>query len=375
MNGLYIHIPFCRSKCHYCDFYSVIQAESIPDFIATLEAEIRLKKDYLSDQTIDTLYIGGGTPTLLGADQLELILERINRWFTLSPATEITLEANPDDLDKEYLKSIRSAGFNRISIGVQSFIQTHLSLMNRRHDADQAKNAVELSAQAGFDRISLDLMYGIPGITLAELEFNLKTAAALPANHLSAYHLTLEPGTPFHTWSLGGKLRETDEEESYRQYLLLIGFLRDQDYEQYEISNFARPGERSRHNSKYWLGEPYLGLGPSAHSYNGTHRHWNPRNIGEWMRRIREGGEMEGEYLTRSMKINEHLMTRLRTRGGIKLKEYLIRFGEAEYERMTRVAARAVSQGDLIQDTTNLHFTPEAWFRSDSVLVDLFINA
>ena len=372
MNGIYIHIPFCRSKCHYCDFYSVTRKEDIAGFSTLLSREMSLRLNYLPDRNIDTVYFGGGTPTLLPVRELSDILKSVNGCFSVASGAEITLEANPDDLNPDVLHQYKKLGFNRISIGIQSFNDQHLTLMNRRHDARQAELAVQMAAEAGFDRISIDLIYGIPGMSMDQWEDAIRKATKLPANHLSAYHLTFEPGTRFSDWKNAGTLIGIPEDDSFRQYLLLIRLLDEAGYQQYEISNFARNGEISRHNSKYWSGEGYLGMGPSAHSFNGGERHWNPRSISGWKDMVENEKKPEGELLDDNMRVNEYLMTRLRTSDGIDLDEYAQRFGEDERMRLQESSGNAIRRGDLLVRDGKLVFDRSAWFRSDGMLSDLF---
>jgi len=372
VNGIYVHIPFCISKCHYCDFYSVTGSRDYSGFIGTLLAETGLRAGYLADRNIDTVYLGGGTPTLLPEYGLSGILEALNRHFMISAGAEITIEANPDDLDAQKLKKIKEAGYNRISIGVQSFSDKQLRMMNRRHNAMQAEAAVTMAADAGIPRISLDLIYGIPGMTPVQWQENLRKAVLLPANHISAYHLTIEPGTVFHARKEAKKLSEVKEASSFKQYFLLRQLMNDSGFEQYEISNFTRNNERSRHNSKYWTGEGYLGLGPAAHSFNGRERHWNPRSLAGWAKQVNDAQEPEGEVLTEDMKVNEYIMTRLRTTEGIDLTDYTGRFGEEEYQRLLQNAGISLKRGDLVRNGNNLSFDHEAWFRSDKLISNLF---
>ncbi len=372
MNGIYIHIPYCRSKCHYCDFYSVTRKEDIPGFNTVLSREISLRQNYLHDQNIDTVYFGGGTPTLLPVREMSDILESVNSCFSVVSGAEITLEANPDDLNPEVLNQYKRLGFNRISIGIQSLNDQHLTLMNRRHDARQAELAVRMAADARFERISIDLIYGIPGMSMDQWVDTIRKAIKLPANHLSAYHLTFEPGTRFSEWKNEGTLIGIPEDDSFSQYMMLMHLLDEEGYQQYEISNFARNGEISRHNSKYWSGDEYLGLGPSAHSFNGGERHWNPRSISGWKDLVDRGKEPDGEVLDDNMRVNEHLMTRLRTSAGVDLDEYAQRFGEAERMRLLKSSDKAIRRGDLKIRDGKLVFDRFAWFRSDGMLSDLF---
>lgn len=341
-------------------------------FSAMLSREMKLRENYLLDKRVDTVYFGGGTPTLLPARELSEILESVNSSFSVATGAEITLEANPDDLNPDILDQYKNSGFNRISIGIQSLNDQHLTLMNRRHDARQAEVAVQMAADAGFERISIDLIYGIPGMSMDQWEDTIRKAISMPANHLSAYHLTFEPGTRFSAWKNEGSLIAVNEDDSLRQYRMLISMLDRSGYEQYEISNFARNGEISRHNSKYWSGDGYLGLGPSAHSYNGGERHWNPRSISVWKDMVEKGKEPEGEYIDDNMRVNEYLLTRLRTSAGIDLDEYARQFGDQERMRLMELSGNAIRRGDLLIREGRLLFDRSAWFRSDGMLSDLF---
>ena len=377
MGGLYLHIPFCISKCHYCDFYSVTKGYSQEEFTRSLIREMELRKDYLNGQSIDTVYIGGGTPTLLRPDLLKQILINLKSLFPVAETAEITIEANPDDLTPSLPHSLTplllTFGFNRISIGIQSFHNHHLTYMNRRHDAHQAEAAVWMAKEAGFGNISIDLIYGIPGMTAEEWEFNLMKANGLPAVHLSAYHLTIEPGTRFGKLRKAGLFTEAGDADSLLQYRMLREISAAGGYEQYEISNFARNQLYSRHNSKYWTGEGYLGLGPSAHSYNGDHRHWNPASLKAWLAQIAAGKEPKGEAITRDMKRNEYVMTRLRTSAGIQKKDFIARFGEGSWSELEQLAGAHIASGALLFNGEKLVFDSDAWFRSDGILADLFV--
>lgn len=373
MGGIYLHIPFCKSKCYYCDFYSVTKNSGRDAFVEILLDELAYRNDYLTDKKIDTIYFGGGTPTLLPPTKLAIILNELSRYFQFNPDTEITLEANPDDLTPAGLVEYRTIGFNRISIGTQSFFDEHLQMMNRRHNAAQAMGAVRLAADCGFGSISLDLIYGIPGMTMAQWEHNLIVAAGLPVNHVSAYHLTIEPGTRFGKLKKEGFFTEIPDEQSVEQYKLLIAILGGHGFEQYEISNFARGGQYSRHNTKYWTGAPYLGLGPSAHSFNGIERHWNPSSLTRYSSDIRYKKLPEGETIDPIMQRNEYIMTRLRTKWGIGSGDFRTKFGESGWLDLLTMAEKHLIKGDLILDEGWIRFSPEAWFHSDGILSDLFL--
>jgi oxygen-independent coproporphyrinogen III oxidase len=373
MSGIYIHIPFCKSKCWYCDFYSVTKPAGHDEFASLLLEELSIRINYLPNNDVDTIYFGGGTPTLLPADKLNLILKRLSEVFQISGDAEITLEANPDDLDTKCLQEYRSIGFNRISIGTQSFHDEHLKAMNRRHNADQAIETVHLAAAAGFNAISIDLIYGIPGMTMEEWKDNLQIACKLPVKHLSAYHLTIEPGTRFGKLKKAGLFAEVADEESVAQYKMLLDITSSNDFEQYEISNFARDKQYSRHNTKYWMGQSYLGLGPSAHSFNGSMRHWNPSSLAKYGRSIREGILPPGETIDPAMHRNEYIMTRLRTVKGIGLSEFKKEFGQDAAIELLVMAEKHIRNNHLLLENERLFFDKNAWFRSDGILSDLFL--
>ncbi len=269
MAGIYIHIPFCRQKCYYCDFYKTVNTSLTVKFLPALESEIILRKGYLESETIETIYFGGGTPSVLTESELADILQTLHQQYSISCDAEITFEANPDDLSIEYLQGLKRTGVNRLSIGIQSFQDTFLKKMNRRHTAMQAVEAIENAANLGFDNISVDLIYGLPGLSSTAWKKDLKQVFKLPVQHLSAYHLTYHEGTAFYTWLKKGALKELKEAQSVSQFEILVEQAEKNGFEQYEISNFAKDRLYSKHNSSYWLGTKYLGLGPSAHSFNG----------------------------------------------------------------------------------------------------------
>lgn len=373
MNGIYLHIPFCKSKCHYCDFYSVTKSDGQDGFVDTVLRELILRSDYLTDKLVDTIYFGGGTPTLLHPAKLGMILDRLKEWYQVTGDAEITIEANPDDLTITGVEQYRNIGFNRISIGTQSFFDGHLKLMNRRHDASQAIEAVKMARAGGFGNISLDLIYGIPGMTPAQWEHNMNVASDLPADHISAYHLTIEPGTRFGRLKQAGRFAEVPDEQSAAQYRMLLERMEAHGFEQYEISNFAREGRYSRHNTKYWMGDSYIGLGPSAHSFNGTQRHWNRASLVRYTADVGSGRHPAGETISRMMHRNEYVMTRLRTSRGIGSMDFQSEFGEPAWMELLSMADKHRIKGHLIFDGGRLFFNKEAWFHSDGILSDLFL--
>ena len=294
MAGLYVHVPFCSKRCLYCDFFSNTEMRYKEPYVAALIREMALRAPYLAGEPIETIYFGGGTPSQLAASDFLQIFEAIQQHFTLTSSMEITLEANPDDLSSAYIRSLRTLPFNRLSMGIQSFHEDDLRLLNRRHTAAQAKEAVDRCQQAGLTNLSIDLIYGLPGQTQTAWEDNLAQALALQVPHLSAYHLTYEEGTALYRLLEEGKVQPVDEELSLSLFHTLIDQLTQAGYQHYEISNFAKPGCYSRHNSSYWTGKAYLGLGPSAHSYNGQEREWNVASLPIYIKGI-EAGEPQLE--------------------------------------------------------------------------------
>ena len=282
MSGLYIHIPFCKSKCGYCGFYSLPSLKLKDRFLEALKEEVFLRKNYLNNQTITTIYFGGGTPSLLTADEIREILHLIKDTFAVAPNAEITLEANPDTLSLEYLQALRNLGINRLSIGIQSFFDNDLQYLSRKHDSHHAQQCLDWAKQASFDNISIDLIYGLPTSDAEQWNKNLDIFFAYGLPHLSAYALTLEPNSILTKQIELGKALPVNEDDALRDYDILCRRAKENGYLHYEISNFCRRGMHSKHNASYWFGTPYLGLGPSAHSFDGNSRQWNISNIEEY---------------------------------------------------------------------------------------------
>ena len=333
---------------------------------------MRLRSSYLKGESIRTVYLGGGTPSLLQKEHLVRLSETWSDCFKLSPDAEITLEANPDDLSREYLQILHNLSFNRISIGIQSFKDETLRILNRRHSVQQALRAVELCREAGFGNLSLDLIYGLPGEDLEQWKENVEQAVALRPEHLSAYLLTYEEGTRLYTLRAEGKVDEMPEEESFECYRFLVERLKKAGYVHYEISNFALPGYYSRHNSSYWKGAPYLGCGPSAHSYDGDSRQWNTSNLTRYMQGIRNKEPFyEKEELDLYTRYNEYIVTRLRTMWGIPLKELESLFGKKFSDYMFANANSWIKSGKLIFREGVLCLTEQGVFVSDAIMSDL----
>ena len=284
MAGIYLHIPFCKQKCHYCNFFSLASHRHREAFIRVLMQEIEERKAYLNDEIVSTIYLGGGTPSLFSPNEIQAILDKVEKGFNMSDQAEITLEANPDDLSVEYLTNLRKTSVNRLSIGVQSFYDDDLHYLNRVHNAADAIRAVERARQVGFDNLTLDLIYGIPTLTTDKWMSNIKQFLELEVPHLSAYALTVETKTALSSFIAKGKMKPVDDAQASDHFDMLLSAMEQNDFVHYEISNFARQGHYSRHNSLYWSGGNYLGLGPSAHSYNGYTRQWNISNLSQYLR-------------------------------------------------------------------------------------------
>lgn len=373
MAGIYIHIPFCKTRCIYCDFYATTSAGKWKErFVGALCKEIEMRKDYLKGQCIHTIYFGGGTPSLLSAGDFMSIFNTLSRCFDLSQCTEITLEANPDDLAPSYLEHLERLPFNRISMGVQTFDDESLSLLNRRHTAQQAVEAVRTSREAGFRNLSIDLIYGLPGESETQWRADLEMAIALQPEHISAYHLTYEVGTPLQRMLRTKQVNEVTEETSLRLFTILVETLTQAGYEQYEISNFCRGGYRSRHNTSYWQGVHYLGLGPSAHSFNGTTRSWNIDSINKYVTAIEQcilPSEMEELNLT--TRYNERIITALRTSDGLSISEVENDFGDEWKKYCLEMADPHLKAGRLKLEKDRLRLTQSGIFLSDGIMSDL----
>jgi oxygen-independent coproporphyrinogen-3 oxidase len=373
MAGIYIHIPFCKKRCIYCDFYSTTLDNTWKkEYITALCQEIQQRKEELKNETITTLYFGGGTPSQLNIDDFKIIFDTLKNNFSLSNCEEITLEANPDDINATYLKQIKTLPFNRISLGVQSFHNEMLQQLNRRHNATQAIEAVKACQKYGFTNISIDLMYGLPGQTLKDWEKDIQQAITLNPTHISAYHLIYEENTTLWKLREEKKVTETNEELSLSFFATLIKKLKTAGFEHYEISNFAQPNYASKHNSSYWEGIPYLGLGPSAHSFDGEYRKWNISNIKTYIDKIKKGESiLEIEESTLYTRYNDFIITALRTAKGLNLKHLKHTFGKQLYQHCIKCAQPYLKQGTMQQENQRLFITPDGIFISDGIMSDL----
>ena len=373
MAGIYVHIPFCKTKCYYCDFYSVANHARMAETVDAICREITLRRDFLTE-VVETLYIGGGTPSLCSPSQIAQIAECVRSNFDCSQLVEFTLEANPEQLSPSYLAELKRIGVNRLSIGVQSLSDRILKFINRKHSAAQAVEAIANAQRAGFENISADLIYAIPGLTDEEVESSLAQLIALGVQHISAYHLGIEQGTVFGRRLAEGAISEVSEQVSTQHYELVCRMLRESGFEHYEISNFARPTFRSRHNSSYWRGIPYLGVGPAAHSFDGQSRYWNVANVNEYLTSVDALTHIEGEHLTQQDIYNEHLMIALRTAEGVNLTEFRTKFGAEALDNLLADSQPAQKIGNIIVTDQWLRIPEEKFLISDSVIAELFLG-
>lgn len=373
MVGLYIHIPFCESKCIYCDFYSMANNNHLIDkYINALLVEAVLRKNELNSETLTTVYLGGGTPSLLSITQLSKIVNGLKKVFDFSEVEEFTIEVNPDDVTAYYIQQAKSLGINRVSMGVQSFNDVDLRFINRRHTAKQATDAIHIIKKAGIDNISIDLIYGIPGQNIEIWKNNVDTAISLSVQHISAYTLMYEEGTCLTVMRSLGKITEVDDDVVTAMYDFLVAQLKSNGYTHYEISNFALPGLHSRHNSSYWNLTPYLGLGVAAHSFDGTVRRFNPSNLKKYLDALGEGNLcVEVEKITKAEKYDEYVMLRLRTADGIEADELVHRFGEEYYQFFIEKAKSLVSEGSLINENGRYYIPENHIMISDNITCDL----
>ncbi len=375
MAGVYLHIPYCRKACHYCNFHFSTSLQTKNEFVEALLKEIEWRKDYIAGQPIDTIYFGGGTPSLLEIDELEKITGKLRSHYLVSDAAEITLEANPDDITGEKVRNWKSLGINRLSMGIQSFYEEDLQWMNRAHDASQALNCIDLAQNNGIDNITIDLIYGTPTLSDEKWEANLDRAIALGIPHLSCYALTVEPRTALDALIRKKKLEDVDPEKQAGQFTMLMEKMDDSGFEHYEISNFAKPGYRSRHNSAYWSGAHYLGLGPSAHSFNGVSRQWNLANNALYISAMKnEQPAEEMELLTLAQQANEYIMTALRTMEGLDLAVFEERFGLKWREEIEKNVDRYIKSGKVELRAQHLVLSRAGKLFADGIAADLFIS-
>ena len=379
---LYLHIPFCKQACHYCDFHFSTQLKSKTEMVAAICREIELQRDYLPTRTLETIYFGGGTPSILTPNELEQIIETIHRFFKVESGAEITLEANPDDLTSEKLRVLKPF-VNRLSIGLQSFYEPYLRFMNRAHNAQESEQCVKLAQDHGFDNLTIDLIYGmgqahlgmVPTVSDEQLwQQDLDKAMALGTPHISAYNLTIEPQTALGNWLKKGKIKPVDEDLSARHFEQMVRFLRQAGYEQYEISNFAKNGQYARHNSSYWKRRPYLGVGPSAHSFNGISRQYNVSNNALYLRGIQlEKPVFELEELSVFDQVNDYILTSLRTIWGCDLA-VIWGIGKVDLLEEQKAYVEKFLEKNWVEVRNNvLYLTEKGKLFADRIASDLFL--
>ncbi len=376
MAGIYIHIPFCKKLCSYCDFYHSTDLTNSRLFVDAVIREAEMRKGYLTNVKVSTVYFGGGTPSVLSPDDLKEIFTAIRSSYNICENCEVTIEVNPDDVTDDLLSAYRNIGINRLSIGIQSWRNNDLKLLNRRHNASQAALSIEKALKAGFSNISVDLIYGIPKMTLKDWSSNLEITLGFDIKHLSAYHLTFEKGTALSRMKEKGLVSEVDEEESNSQFHLLLEKTQAAGFVQYEISNFAKKGFFSIHNSNYWKQVSYIGLGPSAHSFNGYSRQWNTPDLKTYIDGIISGNlSFEREELDIKTRFNEYIMTSLRTMWGIDLDYVEKTFDKEGYDYITNLAGKFINYGLMNQDKNTLILTNQGKMISDNIIAELMLPA
>lgn len=375
MGGLYLHIPFCKQACHYCDFHFSTSLRLKTQLVDALCKEIELQKGFISTNTLSSIYFGGGTPSILSESDLKTIFSAIHTHFHVDTNAEITLEANPDDIDTEKVDFWKKAGINRLSMGIQSFRESDLRMMNRAHTASEAFKAIEIARHSGIHDITIDLMYGLPNQSLSDWQENLNHFVALKIPHLSAYCLTVEDGTHLGRLVHTQKVQVADDELARAQFNLLRSSLKENGYEQYEISNFCLPGHEAQHNSSYWKSKPYLGIGPSAHSYNHTSRRWNVASNLKYIQAIERGeSAFEEETLSEKDKLNDYILTRLRTKWGMDSQEMKALFSANVLQQVEKALAQQLALGNVLAQGSVFVLSEKAKFIADRVSMELFVE-
>lgn len=373
MSGIYFHIPYCRQKCSYCNFYYRISQKDKQELLEALNKEIDIRQDYLNNQIVDTIYFGGGTPSILPANEIYKLLYKVKQKFDVAFDAEITLECNPDDLSDIQLKQLKEIGINRLSIGVQSFHDHELKLLNRVHSAATAITSIEQAKAIGFENITIDLIYGLPNQSIKDWEKNIDLFLELKIPHLSAYCLTIEDKTLLHHQTKNNILPTTKEDMAIAHFLLLQNKLKQSGFVQYEISNYAQEGFYSKHNTKYWKGDAYLGIGPSAHSYNGISRQWNIDSNKKYIEHLQHGDRFfEIEKLSSAQQYNEYVFTALRTIWGIDMNFVKNKFCKKIYENMLKNAKKWQNTEDLVIKCDCLCLTEKGKLLADAISADLF---
>ncbi|WP_158825189.1 radical SAM family heme chaperone HemW [Mucilaginibacter lacusdianchii] len=372
MAGIYIHIPFCKQACHYCDFHFSTSQRYRSEIVAALGKEIALQKDYLGGERIETIYFGGGTPSVLDAGEINFLLDTVTRYHQVSPEAEVTLEANPDDLSAEKVNALRQTAVNRFSIGIQSFFDEDLIWMNRAHRGNEAENSIKRAQDAGFTNITADLIYGYPLLSDDKWQHNIAQMLSYQIPHISAYSMTVEPRTALAALIKKKQTPPVNDQQSATQFVTLMNTLQAAGFEHYEISNFCKPGQYSRHNSNYWKGVKYLGIGPSAHSYNGIARQWNVANNAKYLKALdAETLAAELEELTQENQLNEYIMTSTRTIWGLDLNK-LDSIADKASRQVLKDAQTFLTKGWMYQQNQTLYLTSEGKLYADYIAGELF---
>ena len=373
MSGIYFHIPFCKQLCHYCAFHKSISLQKTVEMLSCFKKELMLRRDYLDKRSISTIYFGGGTPSVYNPNQIQELIEEVSKYWHIESDAEITLEANPDDLTKLYLQNLIKTSVNRLSVGIQSFHDEDLMLMNRRHTGKEAYMSIQMSQDAGFDNISVDQIYGVPGLSMEKWMQNLEMVYELNVQHISSYHLMYDKGTIFARKLDKGEMIGMNENDSFEQFRYLINSARNNGFIHYEISNFCKEGYISRHNSSYWQQKQYLGIGPSAHSFNGTEREWNIAHNYKYMKAVNEGKEYsDKEALSIYDQFNDLILTSFRTYWGLNIEQVRLRFGENFYKHCTKKAEKYILSKHIRSENDSLILTDEGVFISNDIMSDFF---
>ena len=374
MAGIYIHIPFCKSKCAYCNFFSLASESRIQDYVEALKKEIIARKNYLGNEIVKTIYFGGGTPSLLSVKNIEEIINLLNKNYEIVSSPETTLEINPDTIDREKMSSMKQIGINRMSVGIQSFHDDDLKYLGRRHDSRHAMQVLDDLKHSGFEKITLDLIYGTPTLTDEKWNKNLDIFFSTGFSHLSAYALTVEPKTILGQRIEKGDLQNISEDDAIRHYNILVERTKENSFEHYEISNFAKEGCRSQHNSIYWKDVKYLGLGASAHSYDGNSRQWNISNLTKYIQLVGNSDDyFEKEILTKEDKFNEYVMTSLRTSWGCDIRKMETDYGERYAVHFLKNVKKHLDSGIMLIKNNNYILTDEGMLFADGIAADLFL--
>jgi oxygen-independent coproporphyrinogen-3 oxidase len=373
MNGIYIHIPFCKQACHYCDFHFSTSLKKKDEMVSALAKEIAMRKDEFKDETVATIYFGGGTPSILDVRDLKMLIDVVYQNYKVDDNPEITVEANPDDLTEERIIQLSKNNINRLSIGIQSFFEDDLKMMNRAHDSQEAQQCLEIATQY-FDNISLDLIYGVPNMSNEKWKQNIEKALSFGVPHISSYALTVEPKTALDKFIKKGIIKQPDDEVAQDHFHILVETLKENGFIHYELSNFGKPDYFSKNNSSYWLGKKYIGIGPSAHSYDGVNRGWNISNNTLYSKAIEENRlPIETEKLTLTDRYNEYIMTGLRTIWGVSLDRIKNEFGLKYFDHLNKESKRFLEDDLLVIEDNILQTTKKGKFLCDGIASDLFL--